>query len=308
MPAQNCLREFADISTDFSPKKALAFAQKYGALGVWPGVDAARSENGIVWRYREDVEFYRILSSKAAFFLKAMDNIQHGRMAASRLAPSFPTSHVDFNLLAAEAAAGAGPHVLVKKLHLLISESQTIRNLETQVEVLQQAWAARQNLSDDMKESSSAAIQRQDSYLQLLIAATQWTDAASYGLSLNAQIGAHGRPHFRAVLDFGRPDIADEWDRREYGKYRDPPALSPLPDQSQRPSPLFNLLAYQLVSELYLAPETFFCSQCLKPYTPSESGVNRPRADKKNAFCGKACRKAYKKEYDRRRRAEIGPT
>lgn len=79
------------------------------------------------------------------------------------------------------------------------------------------------------------------------------------------------------------------------------------PHSASRPSALYNALVFQLMLEVTLEEDTYFCSQCNKPYlydpekarkpkpgeSSSEYGNSKPRRGRPTAFCCWDCRRNY---------------
>ena len=195
----------------------------------------------------------------------------------------------------------------------------------------------------------SGSLPPDQEYTRLLIAAQEWYMVADIRLTLsglevtpmeddmpsrlragwlNAMLTPTQSPSF--LLDWGDWHDGTEWDRQQAGQqyYGDwhrpdygPPeweleanagSWSPsLPSKRQRPSALFNALAFQLMQELALPKDTFWCIQCGKPYTlddryERDQAANRygekrivhyPRKPRKDTggFCSSECEEERKR-------------
>lgn len=150
---------------------------------------------------------------------------------------------------------------------------------------------------------------RSEIYEHLVSATMLWSNASCYRFRLRPSNAGNGR-QAAFVLDFGGWADGIEWDRQTLentGEDDDDPffellSKDDLPSRRQRPSPLFNILAFQLLNAVTLPEGTYFCSQCNEPYQPNrEKGDRKPRCDKETQFCCDDHRDEYKKAYDRRR-------
>ena len=286
-----CLERFVSIA-DAMPEDILAFVQQYGPLGVAP-VNAGHEllEAG-VWRikYCEPVRVYQRLAKRSRSILAVMQTLRSGK--------------------------------LIDRVAFLDCVP---------------SWK-----QPELKTKMDTGMKRREIHNTLLREASRWSSSASYKFLLSPIVAAPppkkgdtpstsqeiANSYF--TLDFGDWDDGQEWDRALMPYFLSMPDLSQeaplvlssddvespafddflaypdlLPAPSQRPSPLFNVLAFHFTRKLTLREGFDFCDQCneLKEAKPlvGDRRANKRRSDKDTWFCSDDCRDAHKKADDRDR-------
>jgi hypothetical protein len=135
-------------------------------------------------------------------------------------------------------------------------------------------------------------------YLALVEQGRSWSAIASYKFLLDGDPAQGQTPHF--VLDFGKWGQASDWDWHTLETWGDgirelPHHLATLPSRCQRPSPLFNVLAFQLAQALTLPEGVCWCDYCdglyfydreeAKDPKSSNFGMTKPRTGSTVSFC-----------------------
>ena len=281
-----CLEAFTQLS-DAAPEVILAFARQYGVLGVMPCGETVAAYHEIggkprIWRFRyvEPVAVYQALARQARSILLVMAALRSGK-----------------------------PINLDEYLNCFAAENRPYDG------------------------EQAAAESRRIIYMCLVMAVGDWADRADYKFRLGFGAGfSTGQtptmiPHY--FLDFGHWNQGASWDIHQMPMYVNEEEYSDkvfgeavcelagrtsaeelgagpdhdiycLPSPYQRPSPLFNVLAFQLTQALTVAEGTYLCSGC-KKFTSPEGPRNRPRRDMKNWTCSEACEKTHKAEEDKKR-------
>ena len=290
-----CLEEFAALA-EATEAEILAFTQRHGVLGVMPDVWMsegscrldARHRTSCRVTYEESPRIYARMALIVRHIRATMHYVRTGRKVNGREAELF---------------------------------RQVTRYAPDKIEYKSQAEAHR-------------AVQR---------VVRAWQKVASLSLGLwPSDLDNNESISCDFWLDFGTWEQGHEWDQRFggdsqndsqrtlYNHYNDASPdgqsamehlyrfssqsdwLNTIPSSSCRPSPLFSVLALQLIQEIALPRDHYFCSRCGRTYpyneTTKEAGASRPRSDRLTSFCHADCRAARKREDDSIRHKNKKPT
>jgi hypothetical protein len=141
-------------------------------------------------------------------------------------------------------------------------------------------------------------------YQKLVFDVGMWSHAST--LKLEFRGGKEGRGALS--VSFGSWYEGFQWEDNEWCRdgVRSPleelflRAKMYIPLSTQRPSPLFNVLCFQLLKEVALEENSYWCTTCSGYFihTP-DIGMSKPRKDKSVAFCSLLCRDNYRDKYQR---------
>ena len=282
-----CLESFVGLA-DAAPEDVFAFVKRYGPLSISPiSIGQELIEAGL-WRieYCEPICVYQQLAKRSRSILAVMQTLRSGK--------------------------------LIDRVAFLDC-----------VPTWKQA---------ELKTKMDTGMKRREIHNTLLREASRWSSSASYKFLLSPIVAAPALKRGDTpstsqdiansffTLDFGDWNDGHDWDMSlmPFWKPGSPLNLDmdsgyivnpmsgddlaypgDLPAASQRPSPLFNVLAFHFTRKLTLAEGFDFCDQCheLKEAKPliGDRRANKRRADKNTWFCSDDCRDAHKKASDRDR-------
>jgi hypothetical protein len=270
-----CLEAFAQLA-DASTEKVLEFAQKYGVLGIAPHCMKKGPGNHLIQRddwkhevlvfhYTEPVSVYHTLALQVQAMLKVMQTIHAGKTV----------------------------------------------DQATLVDCFQKSACS--IIIEDMLDCKPGREFHIQAYKVLLSAVRQWADIASYQFNEDFAVPPEKfSPRF--LLNFGDWYKGSDWDlhfwelSQEIEETDYQHALPEgdlledgLPASWQRPSPLFNVLAYQISEAISLPKGTYYCDGCNKWAAP-DLGRRKRRPDMNHWYHSLACADTGTKATDRERK------
>lgn len=263
---KGCMEDFLMLAGG-TPEDVLAFAERRGVLGICPGswqepspASTARRPTQQRILYGEPTDFYTELARDARLLVESARRLRDGLPIDPDLMLEIPQTRL------VTIPNGADP--------------------ETVTAAFEADWL------------ESLVKSRADLYRWVNAQASRWWEPNTIRIEprLVGDSAATVDQAFR--LSFGHWRDADGWDEkaRDYPPWQLEPSGdtwrgslamgSPFslhgcfPSPEQRPSPLFNVLAFQLLAAVTLPAGLYFCAACDEPFTP-DTDRNRPRKDKR---------------------------
>lgn len=308
-PVAGVLRDFIGLA-DAAPERVLAFARARGVLGIDPLVTALWQEGDERFPFADDsfdyiepVAGYTGLAAHFAGILRIMGAIKAGRKIDD--GDLFQCIRGRWGLRNSDSFPPSLKHEL---LWLTVSEcwdQATIKLMPSSISPL--AMIEPENPYPFFTVPHSR---------EITIKFGEWRDGHDWDREHSLQT----RPGDMIALP--------EWhEGRDTGDRSSGEWLKPYRDYAtedfyalhagSRPSALYGALVFQLLQELTLEEDTYFCSQCARAYPydpdrarkpakgedPKDWGNSKPREDRATAFCSELCRGRYKTEDKQRRRA-----
>ncbi len=256
---EGCLESFIDLA-DATADDVFAFVQRYGPLGIAPvNIGDELLEDGVSRiTYCESVIVYQRLAKRSRSILAVMQALRSGK-------PVDQTAFLNC------------------------------------IPVWEQS---------ELKAEIEAGIKRRGIHRVLLKEASRWSSTASYKFLLSPLVFAPNseeiaNPYF--TLDLGSWENGSNWDDNSmpyfldinpliegfehiqnplFEDFRTYPDL--LPSILQRPSPLFNALAFHFTRKLTLPEGYDWCDQC-NEIKEQDGNRNKRRPDKDNWYCSDEC-------------------
>ena len=303
MPVAGALKDFLKLA-DGEPESVQDFVLRRGVLGIAPHLDLVTwdgHKNTYTLSYREPIGVYQYLACKARTLLDMMHSLKEGTPIArtdarlSCMGGTWNEWSQYWEKFKYENGFCSGSLPPGQEYTLLLIQAQgwyTVADIRLTLSGLEVT-----HMGDDVPSRLRAGL------TNTVLAPTQ-------------------SPSF--LLDWGDWHDGTEWDRERTGQFyrkdwqkvdfphpewelaANAGAWSPtLPSKTQRPSALFNALSFQLMQQLALPKDTFWCIQCGKPYTlddryERDQAANRygekrivhyPRKPRKDTggFCSSEC-------------------
>ncbi len=325
-PTSGCLKEFTRLASA-GPGEVLAFTQSRGVLSIEPLVMASgkgkMSNTGLA--YAEPVFVYTQMAARFASILSVAASLKEGREVKYQdmigcYEPSIRRTLEGTEPRAASRAAYDLLWFTIKDCWKSASIEMTLVGLE----------AAEDGLNFNSSE------------IMLLFGVWENGLTWDFGMAARARgsetIAAPQHHRLEALLEAleegAKAATIDTLKKEGYSEAPSGELVIPYrdylhgggsyPRPHMRPSPLFNLLAFQLLKEVSSVAGKEVCTQCEKLYTydpdkakrprdPIEAadtstwGNSKPRKDRPTAFCSEKCRKEYDAADNRIRRKQPKP-
>lgn len=311
-PVQGCLEEFIGLADASEASEVLEFVQNRGVLGLNPLVhtrwwDAEKSEwstdveprtaeltmadwIGTRFYYQENVLNYVFLASRFRCTLSLFQSLKEG----------VPVKESDLLGCAGMLGYDGIPE------WLRVSPTNDAHNLRfniydhvyREINTLCSAAALRITMTG-LSVGGDRLIVGEPPVFELSFGA--WADGTSWDYKRARQSRENGMILDGESLYFYETNkLMRDW-ARPFASYSHEESLR-LPQPDNRPSPLLNLLLFQLMKAITLPEGTYFCNHCHKPFTHRPGRGNKPRrGGESGAFCDDTCRQNYKTAYDRER-------
>ena len=291
-PVRGCLKDFVRLANK-SALDVLAFVQKRGVLGVAPAICIslefdAGPEFGFKQNrpcrtvlYQEPVSIYLQLARQAKALVRVMQKLR-GEISA--------TSDTSVTQEEVKSMFSPKQRDLMEKTDAF--DSLSPRHVYDNVELAWHLWTL------------SAKIRVETAFL--------WGEESQREEELYKQKRALAevmRPEemFGFGIGFSAWEDGKTWDKEAFTEQSAGAAIlrNSLPHPKQRPSALFDVLAFQLGQEIILDECSYFCGGCGELKTKDTDYENKPRGDRAT-YCSKECkaegRKRYEREYKSRRK------
>lgn len=282
LPAAKALSGFIRLSSG-APEKILAFVQTHGVLGIVPEVSFQLP----LFHYREPLRVYSELAAQARAIVKTMHRLKHrgGRLAPLTAAEANALYPVEFARCYTGKAA--------------VSEEWMYGCVLTAFSRWQQCCDLKLNTQGGAgffpMESNLLRDTGKIEWPRFHLRYGHWIEGCEWDMEACDLVPGNG---LHAPLNLSEASMLM--------KARLPVDESSLqqgvPRSGQRPSPLFNALAFQLMEEITLEEGSFFCSNC-----EDLSYGSYIRTDRDNYCQKEACqiegRGKYDQEYGKARYA-----
>lgn len=279
-PVADCLEDFLSL-VNASDDQVLAFTQRRGVLGVFPAVARESEENASA-----SLEF-------------VADHRQWQPWMCGQAA------YIEDPRIYRRMARVAGYMLRAMKF-----VREGVRIDPKQTEAFRRSLASSsQWFGVDTQEQAYRGVQK---------ILGEWSNVAGVSLGLWQHERLDGGQEIK--VNFAVWEDGQQWDQKaedgpgfEVSEYLSEASsfLSAFP-HGARPSPLFNVLFFQLLQKVSLPEGSYFCAQCGGFYTYTEEGrrdkeMTKPRNGRPVSFCKEECRKVYRQAFERKWKRDHRP-
>ncbi len=301
-PVDGCLRAFVKLA-DASPEAVLAFAQKYGPLGIVPLVELRHGETWTRAHYREPVSLYKALAKRLWSIVRVMQQIRSDQPVSPEIIREMVPPSIQAAWDTQRTSDSPNDQKPWAYRKLLKAAFMWHGSATTKLGVSGEAegsgeWAEHVKMRwprqfvDFGHWLDGIGWDKEQDVIWGLEEATTKIEAAQNKEELSDEDAPLLTPQQVAYIHQHADPYSAYW-ANIVGR-------SPRPDQ--RPSPVFNALSFQLMQNITLDERSFFCGNCheLKTRGTEES---KPRTDRAE-YCDSECKAEARQKFDRERKAK----